>query len=113
VAADAQVTATLLDIWLMFEIIILPPARSAIVKLRRFDQRRVVEAIEKQLVEQPTHQTRNRKKLRPNKLAEWELRVGEFRVFYEVNAAEGVVWVVNVGYKEHGQLFLDDKEYDL
>ena len=33
----------------------------------------------------PTTETRNRKRLRPNELAEWEVRIGDFRVFYDVD----------------------------
>jgi hypothetical protein len=43
------------------------------------DHRRPYKALE---------ETRNRKPLRDNPLADWELRVGRFRVFYEVDAEE-------------------------
>jgi len=33
---------------------------------------------------EPIVETRNRKKLRPNPLAPWELRIGKARVFYDV-----------------------------
>jgi len=46
----------------------------------------VLDQIEVQLTYRPDVETRNRKRLRPNPLAPWELRIGEIRVFYDVNA---------------------------
>ncbi|MCA1991360.1 MAG: hypothetical protein LDL41_04825 [Coleofasciculus sp. S288] len=37
-----------------------------------------------QLRYEPTVETRNRKRTRPNSIAAWELRIAEFRVFYNV-----------------------------
>ncbi|MGE0887677.1 MAG: hypothetical protein AB7P14_29500 [Blastocatellales bacterium] len=49
----------------------------AVEDLRSFKKnelRRILAEIEKQLKHEPAIETRNRKKLRPNRLAEWELR---------------------------------------
>jgi mRNA-degrading endonuclease RelE of RelBE toxin-antitoxin system len=54
---------------------------------RKFDQQHIVGAIDAQLPAQATTPSRNRKPLRPNSLAEWELRVRDFRVFYDVASA--------------------------
>jgi len=43
----------------------------------------VLNAIERQLTNEPSKETRNRKPLRPNPVAPWELRVQDLRVFYE------------------------------
>ena len=56
--------------------------------MRNFDQRRLLDSLQEQLQHQPEQETRNRKRLRPNELAEWELRIGTFRVFYDVDQAE-------------------------
>ena len=50
--------------------------------LRRYDRNTVLDKIKAQLVHTPAEETRNRKLLRENPLADWELRVGRFRVFY-------------------------------
>jgi hypothetical protein len=42
----------------------------------------VLDAVEKQLQLQPDIETRNRKPMRPNPLAPWELRIGNPRVYY-------------------------------
>ena len=81
--------------------------------LRKFDQQIVLSAIDNQLSDQPHVVTRRRKRLRPNRLAEWELRVEDFRVFYDVNVAESQVKVVAVGQKRGERLFVHGEEYEL
>jgi len=44
----------------------------------------VVDAVEKQLSYEPMVETRNRKPMRPNPLAPWELRIGSLRVYYDI-----------------------------
>jgi mRNA-degrading endonuclease RelE of RelBE toxin-antitoxin system len=67
--------------------------------LRRYDQVAILDNVDRQLADQPMIETRNRKRLRPNRVAEWELRVAHFRVFYDVLVEENLVKVVGVGYK--------------
>jgi mRNA-degrading endonuclease RelE of RelBE toxin-antitoxin system len=64
-------------------------------------------------VHQPTQETRNRKKLRPNQIAEWELRVDKFRIFYDLDEAREVVKIEAVGYKKGSCLFIHGEEYSL
>ncbi len=73
----------------------------------------LADAIEEQLSDQPTTPTRNRKHLRPNHVAEWELRVGDFRVFYDVEEGPGVVVVVAIGIKKGSRLYIGGEEYTL
>jgi mRNA-degrading endonuclease RelE of RelBE toxin-antitoxin system len=72
-----------------------------------------IEAIEIQLTHQPDLPTQHRKKLEDNALAPWELRVGDFRVFYDVISDRGIVVVVAVGRKDHNRLRIGGKEFDL
>lgn len=97
----------------MFDIAFRPEALEDLARLRKYDQQRLYGAIATQLRHQPTTPTRNRKRLRPNPLAEWELRVGEYRVFYDVDEQQGTVEVIAVGYKQGGKLFLRGKETSL
>jgi hypothetical protein len=48
----------------------------------------LLDAIRAQLTHEPLVETRNRKPLRPNPLAPWELRVGPLRAFYDVRTSE-------------------------
>ncbi|HET6880415.1 MAG TPA: type II toxin-antitoxin system RelE/ParE family toxin [Pirellulales bacterium] len=77
------------------------------------DQVRILDRVGIQLTNQPIAETRSRKPLEPNALAEWELRIGGFRVFYDVNEAEAIVKVKAVGCKEHNKLYIRRKEYKL
>ncbi|MEW5984990.1 MAG: type II toxin-antitoxin system RelE/ParE family toxin [Acidobacteriota bacterium] len=74
----------------------------------------VLDAIERQLTNEPSTETRNRKPLRPNPIAPWELRVGELRVFYEVSVdAPAVVHVLAVGIKTRSTLRIGGEEIKL
>ena len=74
-----------------FSVKIVPSALEELKEIRVFDRRKIARAIEDQLTSQPTAETRNRKlllpELQPSFPCEpplWELRVGDFRVFYDV-----------------------------
>jgi mRNA-degrading endonuclease RelE of RelBE toxin-antitoxin system len=95
----------------MFRIELTPEAADDLESMRTFDARRVVAAIESQLTHEPTRETRNRKRLRPNELAEWELRVDVFRVFYDV--LDEVVKIVAIGLKQGNELFIHGERYEL
>ena len=74
----------------------------------------VLGAIEKQLTNEPCKETRNRKPLRPNPVAPWELRVQQMRVFYEVNEGPPpVVQILAVGFKTRGTLRIGGEEIKL
>ncbi len=51
--------------------------------------------------------------MRPNDLSRWALRVGKYRIFYDVEEEPGLVRVKAVGWKEHNRLFIRGKEYRL
>ncbi len=46
-------------------------------------------------------------------MARWELREGDFRVFYNVDEANNIVSVTAVGYKIHNKLFIGGKEVEI
>lgn len=77
------------------------------------EQRRLLDRIAIQLAHEPVAETRNRKPLEPNTLGDWELRVGAFRVFYDVDQIEAIVKVKAVGRKEHNKLYIRRREYTL
>ncbi len=88
----------------------------AIKDLEYFDkaaQVTILDMIEEQLVNQPLLETRNRKPLRPDSQFQWELRIGNYRVFYTVDEETSVVSVVSVGYKERNKLYVRDQEVNL
>ena len=97
----------------MFRIEFTPEAVADLRSFRRYDQERIVGGIEGQLSHQATEPSRNRKRLRPNQLGEWELRIGDFRVFYDVDFDESLVKVEAIGYKRGSTLFVHGEEYEL
>jgi mRNA-degrading endonuclease RelE of RelBE toxin-antitoxin system len=96
-----------------FQIEFSPTARIHLSALRKFDQGRVLNAIEAQLKDAPLVPTRNRKPMRSNLIATWELRIGNFQVYYDVNEAGGAVLVRAVGVKHHGRVSIGGQEIDL
>ena len=75
------------------------------------EQAMVLNAVKVQLRHEPTKETRNRKPLRPNPLAPWELRVNSLRVFYEVDALQSnLVNVLAIGIKRGNQLIVSGQE---
>ncbi len=97
----------------MFEIGLTPEASEDLDSVKSYDKKRILNAIHQQLPHQALDEARNRKRLRPNPLAEWELRVGNFRVFYNVDEENNKVKVLAVGYKEGNQLYVHGEEYEL
>lgn len=81
--------------------------------MKKYEQAFLVEAMERHLSQDPVTVARNRKLLRPNELAEWELRLGAFRVFYDVEVRARVVRVKAIGWKERNTLFIQGKEFPL
>ncbi len=97
----------------MFEIAFTPSALEDIDWFRKREQTTIFDMTEKQLAYQPNVETRNRKMLRPNQVAEWELRIEKYRVFYDVDSGTSAVEIKMVGYKEGNKLFVRGKEYEL
>jgi mRNA-degrading endonuclease RelE of RelBE toxin-antitoxin system len=82
-----------------------PECEEHLNALKARDRVIVLDAVESQLAHQPDIETQNRKPLRPNPLAPWELRIGDLRVFYDIEAdPEAVVHIRAVGIKDHGVL---------
>jgi mRNA-degrading endonuclease RelE of RelBE toxin-antitoxin system len=91
---------------IMYEIEFAPSALEDLKSLRKYEQQQLLDGIEAQLRYQPTIETRNRKRLRPNEFAEWELRIGQFRVFYNVNEQNLTVRIEAIGFKVGNLLFV-------
>jgi mRNA-degrading endonuclease RelE of RelBE toxin-antitoxin system len=97
----------------MYEIDYTPEALQDLNLFRKFEQQYIVNEIDAQLQSEPNQKTRNRKKLRPNNVAEWELRLDKFRVFYDVRETVQVVKIAAIGYKRGNKLFIHGEEYEL
>jgi len=74
----------------------------------------VFDAVDEQLAHQPGIETRNRKPMRPNPTAPWELRIGELRVYYEIaDEPDNVVTIVAVGVKDRNRVLIGGREIEL
>ena len=91
-----------------------PATEEHLVALSTREAGIVLDSVVGQLVHQPTVVTRNRKPLRPNPLAPWELRIGDLRVYYDVQVEpEPVVTIRAVGVKDHNRLRIAGREFQL
>jgi mRNA interferase RelE/StbE len=95
-----------------FQIRLTPSAEEDLRHFRVHEQRLIVDAVLNYLGMDADTTSRRRKKLRPNPLAPWELRVGIYRVFYEIDE-ESVVKVVAIGHKEHNSLLIRGRIVEL
>ena len=94
-----------------FEIEFTPDAWEHLQDFSARDRTTVLAGIETQLRYEPYVETRNRKAMRENTLADWELRTGKFRVFYDIE--NKIVYVIAVGIKERNQLFIGGKRFEV
>ena len=93
----------------MYDLEFAPAAIEDLKSFRKFEQQIIVSGIETQLKYEPTTITRNRFKMQPNDVAEWELRIDKFRVFYNVEEAVKIVSIETIGFKQGNQLFIRGK----
>ncbi len=96
-----------------YKIVYSPEATDHVEGLTARERSIVVSGIDKQLLHQPTVETRNRKLMRSNDLSVWELRLGALRVYYDVLETEQTVLIRAVGVKRGNRIFIAGKEMTL
>ncbi|MCH8043197.1 MAG: type II toxin-antitoxin system RelE/ParE family toxin [Planctomycetes bacterium] len=85
--------------FMTYEINITPSALAELKEVEAYYRRQITDAIDSQLQHEPTVETRKRKLLvgvEPDFESVspiWQLRVGDFRVFYDVDESENTVVV--------------------
>jgi mRNA-degrading endonuclease RelE of RelBE toxin-antitoxin system len=99
---------------LAYEVEISEAADEHLGGLEAGQRAKVLRAMYEQLRHEPTVPTRNRKRLRPNPLAPWVLRVGKHRVYYDVTVADQpLVTVLAIGVKDRNRVTIGGIEVDL
>jgi mRNA-degrading endonuclease RelE of RelBE toxin-antitoxin system len=74
----------------------------------------VFDTVDKQLTFQPAVETRNRKPMRPNPIAPWELRIGKLRVYYDIEEEpEKLVTINAIGIKVRNRVRIGGEEVEL
>ncbi|MBI2842885.1 MAG: type II toxin-antitoxin system RelE/ParE family toxin [Armatimonadetes bacterium] len=90
-----------------FEIQFVLDAEEDLDKIRPFHRRQILDAIEAHLSDAPEQISRARiKRLRSVTSPAYRLRVGEYRVFYDVDGSEQMVTVLRVLSKEQSMSYL-------
>jgi len=99
----------------MYEIEYTEEALTDLEYFRKEARQLILDEVDVQLPYEPTVRTNNRKRLRPNQLAEWELRIGKYRVLYDTIMEDELqkVKISAVGYKERNLLYIRGKEFQL
>ena len=96
-----------------YQIELTEEAKGDLYYFGAFERKTIVEAVRIQLSYEPLTETKNRKRLRDNPISPWELRVGDYRVFYEADESARKVVIVAVGQKIHNDLFIRGKRVTL
>ena len=95
-----------------FTITFLQTARDDLAWFRADERKTIYAAVMRILGTDAGTESKKRKRLGPNPLAPWELKLGMYRVFYEVVDASKVR-IVAIGYKQHNDLFIRGERVQL
>ena len=98
-----------IDITMIYKIEITEDAKIDLSFFKVHERKTILRSVKEKLSYEPLKETKNRKKLRNNPVAPWELRIGSYRVFYEVDNNSVKVIIISVGNKEHNILFIRGK----
>jgi mRNA-degrading endonuclease RelE of RelBE toxin-antitoxin system len=79
---------------------------------RKSEQKAILQGIEVQLCYEPLSVNRNRKRMRANPIGEWELRLGDFRVIYNVEESVEIVEIQRIGEKRGNLFFFSGERED-
>ena len=96
-----------------YEIQYSPAAEEHLRALTARQRSTIFDAADEQLLQQPAVETKNRKPMRPNPIAPWELRIGKLRVYYDIEEPEKIVTILAIGVKERNRVRIAGEEVDL
>ena len=99
---------------MLIECVFSPAAHRQLERLRVYDQRKIVAGIRKHLIcSDPREETRHKFALRPPpEFADYELRLGDFRVLYQVEEGDDAIRLIIalIGLKIRDRLFVEGEE---
>ena len=81
----------------MFDIKFTKGALEDLQAFSEFEQRWIVSALDSALTDAAVQETENRKRLSPNGLVEWAMRIGKIRVFYDIDYGNSTVKIECIG----------------
>jgi len=94
-----------------FEVKFVPSADQDLESYTVREQRIILGGVAEFLEVDANRESKRRKQMRPNPLAPWELRIGDYRVFYEIR--EESVRVLAIGHKVHNELFIRGQKVEI
>ncbi len=97
----------------MYDIEFSDTAKQDLKWFKKYEQKIILDGIDANLKYEPDVETRNRKQMRPNPVAEWELRIGKFRVLYNVEETVKIVSIEAIGIKIGSDFVIRGEERDL
>lgn len=97
----------------MFSIEFTEQAKQDLKWFRKAEQQIILSGIYENLSYEAGIVTRNRKPLRPNSTATWELRIGDFRVLYNMDQGIQIVSIERIGQKSGNKLLFQGQETSL
>ena len=94
-----------------FQFELVRSARADLAFIEVFIRRQILDSMDLHLRHQPTVATSRVKPMRPNQAGKWELRVGDYRVIYDVDENLRLVTIKVIGEKRGNELFVQGQEY--
>ena len=94
-----------------FAIKVTAGAEADLRSFTAYARRIILDGLEVHLRYQPSQETRRLQPMRPNPVAGWELRLGDYRVLYDVDEIQRLVTVQVVGEKKGNRLIVQGEEY--
>lgn len=95
-------------------ILFSPDAEDHLRALTARQRSTIFDTVDEQLAHEPTVETRNRKPMRPNPIAPWELRIGDLRVYYDIQEdPEKLVTILAIGVKDRNRIRIGGEEIEL
>ena len=91
-----------------FEIKMTSEAEEDLNYFRAYERGVIVDGMKNHLRIDADKESKRRKRLRPNPIAPFELRIDNYRVFYDLE--DRTVWVISVGWKEHNDVYIRGKK---
>jgi len=89
---------------MLYIVNITPDAQEDIRFFKVYERRIITSGIRTFLIRDALVEINRRNSLEPNQFGSWELRVDQYRVFYDVE--DDTVYVTAVGFKEHNDLYI-------
>lgn len=95
-----------------YRITFVPSANNDLDFFRAHEKKIIFDGILRFLEKDANIVSKRRKFLRPNPIGPWELRIGDFRIFYEISEKD-LVKILAIGYKKHNDLLIRGKKVEI